>query len=106
MSATQLVQVTVAHDGSLTREGARVMRSHGAPSTVTGLTTLGQARKVARSLSGVKFEFVQATRPQVPATRARKTAMMMNEPTGYVRAQIQARNAARVALAELSALAV
>lgn len=70
-------QITVSHDGTLTKAGAKVMRENGVP-LVSGSTTLAQARAAARK-HGVadKFEFVTATNTAKSAKikRARKTTI-------------------------------
>jgi hypothetical protein len=67
-------KITVSHDGTLTREGAKIMRANGVAG-VTGQTTLTQARAAARK-AGASFEFVNATRPGkvAKAKRTRKIA--------------------------------
>jgi len=100
--------VTVAHDGTLTRSGARMMREAlGCTDCVpTGSTTLAQARRIARlhRTGETSFEFVQATRPDVPAKVSRKAAPKV-ESTGFVRAQIREASARKAALEALTALA-
>ena len=77
-----MLQITVSHDGTLTREGARTLRAHGAPITCTGSTTLAQARKIARALGG-DIRFVSATRPQVRAKATRKAAAPARKATAW-----------------------
>lgn len=89
MSNITTITVTVAHDGTLTRAGAKVLREFGQPAT--GSTTLAQARAMARKMEAipassgarVKVEFVKATNTSAPAKakRARKIAPVTSTTT-------------------------
>lgn len=96
--------LTIAHDGTLTRAAARIMREAGVPG-MTGSHTLAQARAAARK-AGLKCEFVQATRPDTRAKATRKATTERPESTGYVRERIREAAARKAALEALSALAV
>lgn len=71
------ITVTVAHDGTLTRAGAKALREFG--HNATGSTTLTQARAMARkseaipasSGARVKFAFVSATNTERAAKAKR-----------------------------------
>ena len=96
-----MITLTIAHDGTLTRAAARMMREAGVPG-MTGSHTLTQARAAARK-AGLKCEFVQATRPDTRAKATRKATTERPESTGYVREQIRARKEALALLAEFAA---
>lgn len=100
-----MLKITVSHDGTLTREGARMMREALGVTTITGSTTLAQARKAART-GGLTCEFVQATRPDVRAKATRKAAAQERPAsTGFVRERIREAAARKAALEALTALA-
>lgn len=101
--------ITTSADGTLTREGARVLRSHGV--NVTGSTKITSAQALARK-AGLTCEFVSATTGAVVKPRkvqhqaAKRASVERPKSTGFVREQIRASKARKQALEMLTDLSV